>query len=81
MRRMWPRIRASINSKGRHHAYETRREERLRQEAIARNQETSRSLLQARERSNHLAERVRMLEEEISEARLDSERRTLAQLG
>ena len=58
-----------------------RREERLRQEAIARNQETSRSLLQARERSNHLAERVRMLEEEISEARLDSERRTLAQLG
>ena len=51
------------------------------EEAIARNQETSRSLLQARERSNHLAERVRMLEEEISEARLDSERRTLAQLG
>ena len=58
-----------------------RREERLHQEAIARDQETSRRLLQARERSNHSAERVRMLEEEISEARLDSERRTLAQLG
>ena len=81
MRRMLPRIRASINSKGRSHAHGTRREERLHQEAIARDQETSRRLLQARERSNHLDERVRMLEEEISEARLDSERRTLAQLG
>ena len=81
MRRMWPRIRASVNAKGRSHAHGTRREERVRQEGNARDQQTARRLLQARERSNDLAERVRMLEEELAEARLDSERRTLAQLG
>ena len=63
MRITWPRIRASVNAKGRSHAHGTRREERVRQEANARDQQTVRRLLQARERSNDLAERVRMLEE------------------
>ena len=63
------------------HAHLIRTGERLRQEASTRDQHVARRLLQERERATDLAERVQILEEELAEARLDSERRALAQLG
>ena len=70
MRRMWPKIRSSINVNGRTHAYGMRRAESLREAANARDQ-----------RANDLAEQVRMLEHQLSLERISAERYIFTQLG
>ena len=63
MRRMWPKIRSSINGKGRSHAYGMRRAESLREAANARDQ-----------KANDLAEQVRLLEHQLSLERISAKR-------